>query len=90
MPYEPCLELGAQTERSIAILAAAFEIDRTDVIADVGQFLTSRTPRDELLVSFCGAHRWGAEMGVVYLAHLARHVGSAARPMQLPAVWQCT
>ena len=89
MPEEPYPELSAQTERSIAVLTAAFEIDRADVISDLEQFLTSRSPRDELLVSLCGAHGWNAEMGVVYLAHLARHVGSAARPMPLPAAWQC-
>jgi len=90
MPEVPYPELVAQTERGIAVLAAAFEIDRADVIADVEQFRRSRTPRDELLVSFCGAHGWDAEMGVVYLAHVARHVGSAAHPMPLPAAWQCT
>ena len=72
-------------ERERAILAAAFELRHSDIASDAQLVRASSERRDELLVSICRAHGWRAELGVIYLAHLIRHVDRAAGP--LPAAW---
>ena len=66
-------------------LAAAFEIDIADVIADAEMVRGWSGPWDDALAAICRAHAWQAEMGVVYLAHLKRVLDPAAGP--LPSAW---
>jgi hypothetical protein len=76
---------SARLQRHRAMLAAAFEIGEHDIARDARNLLDSPAPRDELLASICVQHDWAAEMGVIYLAHLTRHVDPASGPM--PSAW---
>ena len=68
-------------------LSEAFEVRLSDVVTDARRLDAWVGPRDEFLVGICEAHRWRAEMGVLYIAHLVRQLDLAAGP--LPAAWSC-
>lgn len=67
------------------LLAAAFEIDIADVIADSRLVRCWSGSWDDALAAICRAHAWDAEMGVLYLAHLKRVFNPDAGP--LPSAW---
>jgi hypothetical protein len=75
----------ARQQRERALLAAAFEIDISDVISDGQAMLTWSGPWDDALVAVCRAYGWDAEMGVMYLAHLKRQFEPHAGP--IPSAW---
>ena len=62
--------MAALSRRSISVLAEAYELDPSDVVADERTSAAWVEPRDDLVVWMSRRHAWTAEQSVAYLNSL--------------------